>query len=138
MTDEIRQRLLEIATDEAEDLYEGAEGLWVSKDVLPAGPSDLSEEEYERFFTPERLEEINSGQQITEDEFIALREARLERLLDTDTDADVTTGYSFVEVVDDEGNAGIAVFLCSGYSFSGLDISALDVFDTIEKMRLPT
>src|SRR6516225_5511298 len=70
----------------------------------------LSEDEYERFFTPERLEEINAGQRITEDEFLALRDARLERLLDPCTDADVTTGYSFVEVVDDEGNAGIALF----------------------------
>ena len=102
MTDEIRERLLEIATEEAENLFEGSEGLWVSKDVLPESPSDLSEDEYERFFTPERLEEINAGQQITEDEFLALREARLERLLDPSTDADVTTGYSFVEVVDDE------------------------------------
>ena len=58
MTDEIRERLLEIATEEAENLFEGSEGLWVSKDVLPESPSDLSEDEYERFFTPERLEEI--------------------------------------------------------------------------------
>ena len=132
MTDETRERLLEIATEEADNLFEGAEGLWVSKGELPESPSDLSEDEYERFFTPERLEEIDAGQQITEDEFLALREARLQRLLDSSTDADVTTGYSFVEVVDDEDNVGIAVFLCSGYSFSGLDISVLDVFDTRE------
>ena len=56
----------------------------------------------------------------------------MQRLLDSSTDADVTTGYSFVEVVDGEDNVGIAVFLCSGYSFSGLDISVLDVFDTRE------
>jgi hypothetical protein len=132
MTDEIRVRLLEIATEESKNLFEGSEGLWVSKKALPEDPSDLSEDEYERFFTPQRLEEINAGQQITEDEFLALRQARLERLLNPDTDADVTTGYSFVEVVDDEGNAGIAVFLCSGYSFSDLKISVLDVFDTRE------
>jgi hypothetical protein len=132
MTDEIRERLLEIANEEAENLFEGSEGLWVSKDELPESPSDLSQDEYERFFTPERLEKINAGQEITEDEFLALRKARLERLLDPETDADVTTGYSFVEVADDEGNAGIAVYLCSGYSFSGLDVSVLDVFDTRE------
>jgi hypothetical protein len=56
----------------------------------------------------------------------------LERLLDSCTDADQTTGYSFVEVADDEGNAGIALFLCSGYSYSGLEITLLDVFDTRE------
>jgi hypothetical protein len=132
MTDEIRNRLLEIATEEADNLFEGSEGLWVHKDALPTDPSDLSEKEYETFFTPERLEELNSGQQVTEDEFLALREARLERLLDSCTDADNTTGYSFVEVVDDEGHAGIAIFLCSGYSYSGLEISVLDVFDTRE------
>ena len=104
----------------------------MSKGELPESPSDLSADEYERFFTPERLAEIDAGQQITEDEFLALREARLQRLLDSSTDADVTTGYSFVEVVDDEGTVGIAVFLCSGYSFSGLDISVLNVFDTRE------
>ena len=130
MTDEIRERLLEVANDEAENLFEGSEGLRVSKDELPESLSDLSEDEYERFFTPGRLEGINAGQEITEDEFLALREARLERLLDSSTDADVTTGYSFVEVVDDEGNSGIAVFLCSGYSFSILKISVLDIFDT--------
>jgi hypothetical protein len=132
MTDEIRERLLEIANDEAENLFEGSEGLWVSKHELPESPSDLSQDEYERFFTSERLEEINAGQQITEDEFRALREARLERLPDPSTDADTTTGYSLVEVVDDEDNAGIAIFLCRGYSFSGLDISVVDIFETKE------
>src|SRR6516165_8842705 len=123
MTDEIRERLLEIATEEAENLFEGSEGLWVSKDVLPESPSDLSEDEYERFFTPERLEEINAGQQITEDEFLALREARLERLLDPSTDADVTTGYSFVEVVDDE-SWNRTLSLQWGFVFCSKDFSA--------------
>lgn len=49
MTDETRERLIEIATEEAENLFEGAEGLWVHKDELPKDPSDLSKEEYERF-----------------------------------------------------------------------------------------
>ena len=80
----------------------------MTKCALPEDTSDLSEDAYEKFFTPERLEEINAGQQITEDEFLALRQARLERLLDPCSDAGVKTEYSFVEVVDDEGNAGIA------------------------------
>ena len=65
MTDEIRACLHEIASEEAEDLYEGAEGLWARKDQIPSDPSEFSEEEYEKLLSPERLEEINNGQQIT-------------------------------------------------------------------------
>jgi hypothetical protein len=117
MTDQIRARLHEIASEEAEDLYEGAEGLWARKDQIPLDPSEFSEEEYEKLLSPERLEEINNGQQITEAELLLLQEVRLEKLLDDCGDADVTTGYSLVEVVDGEGNTGIVVFHCTGYSF---------------------
>jgi hypothetical protein len=48
MTDEIRACLHEIASEEAEDLYEGAEGLWARKDQIPSGRSEFSEEEYEK------------------------------------------------------------------------------------------
>jgi hypothetical protein len=132
MTDEIRERLLEIASEDAENLYDGAEGLWVSKDRVPSDPSEFSDEEYQTLFSPERLEEISAGQQINEAELLALRDARLEKLLDPCGDADVTPGYCLAEVVDDEDNTGIALILCTGYSFSGLNISVLDVFETRE------
>jgi hypothetical protein len=65
----------------SERLYEdfGADGLWVSKDKVPSDPSEFSEEEYQRLLSPERLEEISSGQQITDAELHALRDARLEK-----------------------------------------------------------
>jgi hypothetical protein len=94
MTDEIRACLHEIASEEADYHYEGAEGLWASKDQIPSDPSEFSEAEYEGLLSPERLEEINDGQQITEAELVLLQKARLENLLDNCGDADVTTGYS--------------------------------------------
>jgi hypothetical protein len=65
MTNEIRVCLHEIASEEAEDLYKGAEGLWASKDQIPTDPSEFSEAEYEKLISPERLEEINNGEEIT-------------------------------------------------------------------------
>jgi hypothetical protein len=132
MTDEIRACLHEIASEEADYHYEGAEGLWARKDQIPSDPSEFSEAEYEKLLSPERLEEINDGQKITEAELVLLQKTRLEKLLDDCGDADVTTGYSLVEIVDGDGNTGIAVYLCTGYSFSGLNIWVLDVFDTRE------
>ena len=53
-------------------------------------------------------------------------------LLSGDADADVIPGYSLDEVTDTEGNRGIALILCTGYSFSGLRIWVKEVFDTRE------
>jgi hypothetical protein len=116
MTPEIKERLLAIATEDAEELYSeyGAKGLLVAKDQLPSEPSEFEEEEYEELFSPERLEEINSGHPPTEAELLALREARLEKMLSDDSDADVTPGYRLAEVIDDEGNTGIDLILCHG------------------------
>jgi hypothetical protein len=129
MTVRTRKVLLKIATENAETLYsgaEGAEGLWVSNDQLA---SDFEEEEYEDFLTPERLEEIQSGQSFTDDEIQALREQRLEKWLSGDADADVVPGYCFAEVTDTDRDRGTALLLCTGYSFSGLSIWVEGIFD---------
>jgi hypothetical protein len=144
MTPEIRERLLEIAQENVEELFEecgGSEGLWVAEGRLPSEPSEFDEEEYEALFSPARIEEIKSGHQPTEAELLALRKARLEKLLDPGADPDLTPGYSLVEVVDHEEdgdeelaviNTGIAVILCTGSSFFGLELDVLNVFDTKE------
>jgi hypothetical protein len=148
MTDEIRERLFEIAQENVEDLFEecgGSEGLWVAQGSLPSDPSEFDEKEYEALFifSPASIEEIKSGHQPTEAELLALRNARLQKLLDPCADPDLTPGYSLVEVEvvdheedDDEElaviNTGIAVILCTGSSFFGLELEVLDVFDTKE------
>jgi hypothetical protein len=104
MTLQTKESLLKIATENAEELYsgaEGAEGLWVSNDQLLL---DFEEEEYEDFLAPERLEEIQSGQSLTDAEIQALREQRLEKWLSGDADADVVPGYCFAEVTETDGD----------------------------------
>ena len=132
MTPEIKERLLEIANEDAEDLYEtyGAEGLWVTKDDLPSDPSEFSKREYEAVLSSERLEEINSGKQVTEAELHALQDHRLAEISLRDVDTDALPGYCFAEVTDADDNPGIALILCTGDSFSGLTIWVHDVFDT--------
>jgi hypothetical protein len=126
MTKQTKELLLKTATENAEELYSGAEGLWVSNDQFI---SDFEEEEYEKFLGAERFEEIQSGQW--------LRTLRFRRYLSSvwrngwgDADADVVPGYSLVEVTDSDGNRGIALFLGTGYSFSGLSIRVEEIFDT--------
>ena len=83
MTPEIRERLLEIAEENAESLYSdfGAEGLWVTEDKLPSEPSEFKEKEYEALLSPDRLEEIRNGHPPTEAELGCLREERLANIL---------------------------------------------------------
>jgi hypothetical protein len=79
MTPEIKERLLDIANEDAEDLYEtyGAEGLWVTKDDLPSDPSEFSDREYKAVFGPERAADFQKGHPLTEAELDALRKHRL-------------------------------------------------------------
>jgi hypothetical protein len=119
MTQQTKELLFTIATENAEELYSGAEGLWVSNEQLN---SDIDEEEYESVLSPERFEEIQYGDSPTDAEILALREHRIEEWLDEESDADVIPGYSLVEVADAHGNQGIALILCTGYSFSELTI----------------
>jgi len=88
------------------------------------------QEEYESIFSPERFEEILYGESPTDAEILTLREHRIEEWLNEDSDADVILGYSLVEVADAHGNRGIALILCTGYSFSGLTIWVKEIFDT--------
>jgi len=61
----------------------------VTKDDLPSDPSEFSEREYKAVSSRKRLDEINSGQQITEAELNALRKLRIDEisLRDVNTDA---------------------------------------------------
>ena len=76
MTEQTKEILFTIATENAEELYTGAEGLWVSNDRLL---SDFEDREYENFLSPKRFEEIQSGQLLTDAEIQALRKQRLEK-----------------------------------------------------------
>ena len=127
MTEQTKELLFTIATENAEELYTGSEGLWVSNEQLN---SDIDEEEYESVLSPERFEEIQYGGSPTDAEILALREHRIEKWLNEDADADIIPGYSLVEVEDAHGNRGLALILCTGYSFSGLTISVKEIFDT--------
>jgi hypothetical protein len=70
MTPEIKERLLEIANEDAEELYEvyGAEGLWVTKDDLPSDPSEFTERDYEKVFSADRIADFQKGLPLTEAE----------------------------------------------------------------------
>jgi hypothetical protein len=104
MTPEIRERLLEIAEENAESLYSdfGAEGLWVTEDKLPSEPSEFKEKEYEALLSPERLEEIRNGHPPTEAELRRLREERLANILRGNHDAESVPAYCLAEVVDEQ------------------------------------
>lgn len=132
MTPETKELLLEIAKDSAEDLYieYGAEGSWVASHQLPSEPSAFEDDGYEDIFGSGRLAEIKNGLPPIDAEIGALRKARLSKMLSDDGDADAIPAYCLAEVEDDEGNTGIALILCTGYSFSGVNIWVEDVFDT--------
>lgn len=137
MTPEIKKWLLEIANEDAEDLYEtyGAEGLWVTKDDLPSDPSQYSEQEYENVFGPERAADFQKGHPLGETEFDALSEYRLAGIRLGSAHADAIPAYCLAEVTDDDNNSGIALILCTGGSFSGLNIWVHGIFDTREAAR---
>jgi hypothetical protein len=134
MTPEIRENLLEIATENAEELYDEhhSGGLWVENDALPSDPNEFSRSELEEVFSAQRLEEVLDGQAVTEDELKALRQARLESISTGDSDAGNIPGYSLAEIADAEGNTGVAFILCSGHSFSGLNIWVAEIFESKE------
>ena len=79
---------------------------------------------------PERLAEVRSGHPVTEAELRVLRNQRLEKMLGDDGDADFVPAYCLAEIADADGNTGVALILCKGYSFSGVTIWVEDVFDT--------
>jgi hypothetical protein len=138
MTPETRETLFEIATENAEALYDeygGAEGLWVTKDDLPSDPCEFRQSELEEVFSPQRLEEILDGRPVTGAELRPLREVRLESILSGDCDADALPGYCLAEVTDEDGDTGIALIFCKGHSFSGLIIWVAEIFDTREAMQ---
>jgi hypothetical protein len=137
MTPETRKSLFEIASENAEELYEhyGAEGSWVTKEHLPSDPGEFTRRELARVFGPQRLDDVLDGQPATEAELQALRRVRLERILSGDCDADVIPAYCLAEVTDEDGNTGIALIFCKGYSFSGLTIWAAEIFDTREAAK---
>ena len=83
----------------------------MAEDQLPSEASEFEKEKFEEVLSPERLQEINSGHPPTEAELLALRAARLEKMLSDDGDADVTPGYCLAEVFDNEDNSGIALIL---------------------------
>jgi len=132
MTPEIKERLLEIANEDAEELYEvyGAEGLWVTKDDLPSDPSEFTERDYEKVFSADRIADFQKGLPLTEAELNALREHRLAEIYLRDVNTDSLPAYCFAEVTDADDNTGIALILCTGDSFSELTIWVHDIFET--------
>ena len=132
MTPEIKEWLLEIANEDAEDLYEtyGAEGLWVTKGDLPSDPSQYSELEYEEVFGRERAAYFQKGHPISDAELDSLRDHRLAEIRLGSADADAIPAYCLAEVTDDDDNSGIALIFCTGDSFSELTIWVDDVFET--------
>jgi hypothetical protein len=132
MTPEIKERLLEIANEDAEELYDvyGAEGLWVTEDDLPSDPSEFTEREYEEVFCPERIADFQKGHPLTEAELNALRKLRLDEIFLRNVGTDSLPGYCFAEIKDADDNTGIALILCTGDSFSSLSIWVHDIFET--------
>ena len=139
MTPEARENLFEIATQKVKELFdqtEGAEGVWVTEDDLPSDASQFTEEEYEAVLSPERVADALDELPLTEAELEALREHRLERILLGDyIDADTIPGYCLADVADEDGNSGIALIVCTGYAFSGLDIGVNGIFETREAAK---
>jgi hypothetical protein len=91
MTPQIEENLFEIATENAEELYDqyGAEGLRVTEDDLRSDPSEFTEREYQAVLSPERVANVLDGGPVTETEFEALRKHRLETIIyGDDCDAD--------------------------------------------------
>ena len=134
MTPEIRENLFEIATENAEELYDqhNAGGLWVANDALPSDLGEFMQSELEEVFNPQRLEEVLDGGTVTEAELRALRQVRLDNMSSGDWDAGDIPGYCLAEVEDAEGNTGIAFILCNGHSFSGLRIWVTEIFESEE------
>lgn len=137
MTPEAKDNLYEIASENVEELYEqiGAEGLWVTKDKLPSDEGEFLQEEYKHALSPERKAAFDQGDALTESELEKLRERRLGALLEGDFDADDIPGYCLAEVTDEDKNTGIALILCKGYSFSGLNVWVQDIFETREAAK---
>ena len=138
MTPETRASLFEIAEENAEELYEqyGAEGTCVPKeDDLPSDPEEFTQRELKQVFSPQRLDDVLNGQPATEVELQALRQVRLDSISMTDCDADAIPDYCIAEVANEDGNSGIALILCTGYSFSGLNIWVDEIFDTREAAK---
>jgi hypothetical protein len=138
MTLETRDSLFEIASENAEELYDqnGAEGLWVGKDDLPSDPSEFTQREYQAVLSPERVANVLNGDPFTETEFEALRKRRLEKIIyEGDCDADKIPSYCLAEVKDADGSSGIALILCKGYSFSVLEIWVHEIFETEEAAK---
>ena len=137
MTREVKEWLLEIANEDAEDLYEtyGVEGLWVPKGDLPSDRAKYSEQEYEKVFGPERAADFQKGHPISEAEFDALREYRSAGTRLGSAHADAIPAYCLAEVTDDDDNSGIALILCTGDSFSGLNVWVRGIFDTREAAK---
>jgi hypothetical protein len=137
MTPEVKEKLYEVASESVEELYEqyGAEGLWVTKDKLPSDEGEFLGEEYNKILSPERRAAFNNGDSLTESELERLREHRLGAMLEGDFDADVIPGYCLAEVTDEHKNTGIALILCKGYSFSGLNVWVQEIFETKEAAK---
>jgi hypothetical protein len=137
MSPEVKESLYEIANESVEELYEqyGAEGLWVTKDKLPSDEGEFLREEYNAVLSPERRAAFNNGDSLTESELQKLREHRLGAMLEGDFDADGIPSYCLAEVTDADNNIGIALILCKGYSFSGLNVWVQEIFETEEAAK---
>lgn len=137
MTPEVKESLYEIAGESVEELYEqyGAEGLWVTEDKLPSDEGEFLEEEYKQVLSAERKAAFDKGHSLTRSELEKLRECRLDAMLQGDFDADEIPGYCLAEITDEHKNTAIALILCKGYSFSGLNVWVQDIFETREAAK---
>lgn len=95
-------------------------------------PTPEQEEDFnlfEHILEEERLDEVEAGASLTSEEEAAWTRAAVENIFTEDVDADVYPAWCLATLTDDAGRSAVLAFLVYGYSFSGVSVIGIGLFD---------
>ncbi len=125
-------------TDELDELWSGASEFfyWIGEDELPSLKSYRREGSADEWFggivEDERLEQLEGGDDPTEEEISDYREAWLEKLKYGDVDADSISAYAVSYYTDESGKSYAILLSGRGYSFSGVSYDFVYAFEDLD------
>ena len=124
--------------DELDELWSGASEFfyWIGDDELPSLESYRKDgnahEWFEAIVEEDRLEQLENGDDPTEEEIADYRKTWLEQLEYGDVDADSISVYAISHYSDESGKSYAILLSGGGYSFSGVSYDFVNAFEDLE------
>jgi hypothetical protein len=133
LTPLVKEILRQIADERSAALWEEYScvraGIWVRRADLPlVESSDVLDLGVVN--DKERISALENGDWPTQEEIKLYHDWWVKNQLEGENDADAVPAYALAPIDDEDGHSGVALVLCKGYSFSGIDIWLEDIFES--------